>query len=46
MRLDGTLACVTRGIEPATANRSLLLHGIGRPLLVRRSKRVPRRNVM
>ena len=46
MRLDGTLACVTRGIEPATANRSPLLHGIVRPLLVRRSKRVLRRNVM
>ncbi|HEV2603536.1 MAG TPA: hypothetical protein VGU24_07750 [Microvirga sp.] len=46
MRLDGTLACVTRGIEPATANRSPLLHGIGKPLLVRSSKRVPRRNVM
>jgi hypothetical protein len=38
MRLDGTLACVTLGIEPATANRS--------PLLVRRTKRVLRRNVM
>jgi hypothetical protein len=45
MRLDGTLACVTRGIEPAAANRSPLLHGIVRPRLVRRSKRVPRRNV-
>jgi hypothetical protein len=46
MRLDGTLACLTRGIGPARANRSPLLHGIVRPLLVRRSKRVPRRNVM
>lgn len=38
MRLDSTPARVTRGIEPATANRS--------PLLFLLSNRVSRSNVM